>query len=217
MSEIDVQIERIEAELFPLRERMEELKCKFIKETVIFAKEWYKKTTKDYISKYPEVTLSMKEEKMARMKNHVTELVRDTENFVRDELEKPTLWWHQRPRLHDSIEQYQQVADKYPEILDRAVRYALGRLGLILEEYGFNVATIGNRGSFVEFWFDHPFGADSASVPYYPHLLKWSEEMQDIIHEYNAQYLKAIVIFDKFQSLKDEKKRQQAMNRWDSI
>jgi hypothetical protein len=93
----------------------------------------------------------------------------------------------------------------------------LGRLGLILEEYGYNVAAGGNRGSFLEFWFDHPLGADSASVPYYPHLLKWSEEMQEIVHEYNEQYLKAIAVFDKVQSLKEEKKRQQAMNRWDSI
>ncbi len=81
MSEIDVQIERIEAELFPLYERMEELKCKFIKETVIFAREWYKKTIKEYISKYPEVTLNMKEAKMVLMKNQVNELVRDTENI----------------------------------------------------------------------------------------------------------------------------------------
>jgi len=217
MSEIDVQIERIEAELFPLYEHMEELKCKFIKETVIFAREWYKKTIKEYISKYPEVTLNMKEAKMVLMKNQVNELVRETENIVRDKLEKPVLWWHQQPRLHDSIEQYLQVADKYPEILDRAVRYALGRLGLILEEYGYNVAASSNKGSFFEFWFDHPLGADSASVPYYPHLLKWSEEMQEIVHEYNAMYLKAIAVFEKVQSLKDEKKRQQAMNRWDSI
>ena len=217
MSEIDVQIERIEAELFPLCERMEELKWKFIKETVIFAREWYKKTIKEYISKYPEVTLNMKEAKMVLMKNQVNELVRETETIVRDKLEKPILWWHQRPRLHDSIEQYLQVADKYPEILDRAVRYALGRLGLILEEYAYNVAASSNKGSFLEFWFDHPLGADSASVPYYPHLLKWSEEMQEIVHEYNAMYLKAIAVFEKVQILKDEKKRQQAMNRWDTI
>ncbi len=217
MSEIDVQIEQVEAELFPLREHMEELKFKFINQTVIFAKEWNKKTIKDYISKYPEVTLSMNEAKIARMKNQVTELVQDTERNVRDSLDKPTLWWHQRPRLHDSIEQYLQVADKYPEILDRAVRYALGRLGLILEEHGYNVSASGNRGSFLEFWFDHPFGPDSATVPYYPHLLKWSEEMEVTIQEYNTKYLEAIMLFEKVQNLKDKKKQQQAMNRWDSI
>lgn len=218
MSEdIDVQIERKETELSPLRQCMEELKNEFIKETVSFASEWYKRTSKEYVTKYPEVTLNMKEEKIAKMKAQVNELIRDTEKIVRGELENPALWWHQRHRLHDSIEQYLQVADKYPAILDRAVRHVLGRLGLILEEYGFNVAASGNTGSFQEFWFDHPHGADSTSNPYYPHILKWSEKMQDIIRDYNTQYTQAIAIYSEIQRLKEEKKKQQAMNRWDSI
>ena len=151
------------------------------------------------------------------MKVQVNELIQSSEKIVRAELEKSALWWHQRPRLHDSIGQYLQVADKYPEILDRAVRHVLGRLGLILEEYKFNVSASGNAGSYGEFWFDHPSGDDSTSDPYYPHLLKWSEKMQETIRDYNEQYLKAIAVFDEIQKLKEEKKRQQAMNRWDSI
>jgi hypothetical protein len=80
------------------------------------------KTTKDYVSKYPEVTLDMKEEKIAQMKSQVNRLVLDAEKIVGRELEKPGLWWHQKLRLHDSSAQYLQVADKYPEILDHAVR-----------------------------------------------------------------------------------------------
>ena len=131
MSEdIDVQIERKENALSPLCKRMEEFKSEFIEETVSFASEWYKKTAKEYVSKYPEVTLGMKEEKIAQMKAQVNQLTLDTEKIVRGELEKPALWWHQRPRLHDSIEQYLQVGDKYPEILDRAVRHVSGAFGL---------------------------------------------------------------------------------------
>ena len=218
MSEdIDVLIERKETELSPLRQRMEELKGEFIKETISFASEWYKKTTKEYLAKHPEVTLGMKEEKIANMKAQVNELIQSTEKNVRSELEKSALWWHQRPRLHDSISQYLQVADNYPEILDRAVRHVLGRLGLILEAYKFNVSASGNAGSYGEFWFDHPHGDDSTSNPYYPHLLKWSGKMQDIVRSYNTQYQAAMAIFDEIQKLKEEKKRQQAMNRWDSI
>ena len=64
--------------------------------------------------------------------------------LVKSELENPALWWHQSPRQLDPIDLYLQVADKYPEILDRAVRHVLGRLGLILEKYGFNVCASGN-------------------------------------------------------------------------
>lgn len=93
----------------------------------------------------------------------------------------------------------------------------LGRLGLILEEYRFNVTASGNTGSYQEFWFDHPHGADSTFNPYYPHLLKWSEKLQDTIREYNAQYTQATALYNEIQRLKEEKKKQQALNRWDSI
>jgi hypothetical protein len=218
MSEdIDVLIERKEIELSPFCKRMEELKHEFIEETVSFASEWYKKTTKEYISKYPEVTLGMKEEKITQMKAQVNKLILDAEKIVSKELEKPGLWWHQKPLLHDSNAQYLQIADKYPEILDHAVRQVLGRLGLILEEYKFNVTVSGKTVSYGEFWFDHPSGDASTSNPYYPHLLKWSEKMQETIRNYNEQYITALVIFEEIQKLKEEKKRQQAMNRWDSI
>jgi hypothetical protein len=64
--DIDVLIERQETELSPLQLRMEELKNEFIKETVSFTSEWYKRISKEYVTKYPEVTLSMKEEQIAR-------------------------------------------------------------------------------------------------------------------------------------------------------
>ncbi len=218
MSEdIDVLIVRKETELSLFCKRMEELKLEFLGETVSFASEWYKKTTKEYVSKYPEVTLGMKEEKITQMKAQVNKLILDAEKIVSKELEKPGLWWHQKPRLHDSSAQYLQVADKYPEILDRAVRLVLGRLGLILEEYKFNVTASGKTVSYGEFWFDHPSGNESTSNPYYPHLLKWSEKMQETIRNYNEQYTTAIVLFEEIQKLKEQKKRQQAMNRWESI
>ena len=96
---------------------MEELKQQFTQQTIRFASEWYQKATKEYVTKYAEVTLKMKEEKIAQMKTQVHELVKNTENIVTKELDNPALWWHQRPLLHDSIDQYLQVADKHPEIL----------------------------------------------------------------------------------------------------
>jgi hypothetical protein len=213
--EIDILIERKEAELLPLRSRMEELRLEFIKETVDFASKWYRKTAKVYVTKYPEVILSLSEEKIANMKAKVNELVRNSEKIVKGELDNPDLWWHQKPHLHDSIDQYKQIADKYPEILDRAVRHALGHLGIILEEFRFHVTASGDTGAFQEFWFEHPIGSEQ-TIPYFPHLLEWTEEMQDTIREYNAQFTEAITLYNEIQKLKEEKKRQQALTRWDS-
>jgi predicted DNA binding CopG/RHH family protein len=214
--ETDILIERKEAELLPLRSRMEELKTEFTKQTVDFAFKWYRKTAKEYITKYPEITLNMSEEKIANMKATANELVKNAEKIVRDELDNPALWWHQKPNLHDPIDQYKQVADKYPEILDHAVRHILGHLGMVLEEFGFHVTTSSNTGAYKEFWFELPIGGKQ-TVPCYPHLLSWTEEMQDTIREYDAQFTQAITLYNEIQQLKEEKKRQEALSRWDSI
>ena len=146
---------------------MDEFKIEFIKEAVNFASEWYKKTVKEYVAKYPEVILNMSEEKIVKMKAKVSELAGEAEKIVKDELDNPELWWHQKPNLHDSIDQYTQISDKYPEILDRALRHALGRLGIVLAEFGFHVTVSRNTGSYYEFWFEHhkPPTKQSRSIP----------------------------------------------------
>ena len=215
MSEkIDGLIKRKEAELLPLRSRMEELRVQFTKETVDFASKWYRKTAKDYITKYPEVTLSMSEEKIAAMKDRTNELVESAERLVKAEFDNPALWWHLEPHLHDSIDRYLQVADKYPEVLDRAVRRVLGHLGVVLEKFGFPVTASGYTGTYHEFWFERPVGTREI-VPCYPHLLSWTDEMQGIIRQYNALYVEAIGVYNDIQRLKEEKKRQEALARWD--
>jgi predicted DNA binding CopG/RHH family protein len=212
--EIAVQIQRRETEFLPLCSRMEEFKIQFIIETVSFASEWYRKTAKEYVSKYPDVTLSMSEEKIAQMKTKINVLVVNAEKTVKDELDNSALWWHQKPHLHNSIEQYTQISDKYPELLDHAIRRILGPLGVILEEFRFHVTAGGNAGSYQEFWFEHRTGTEQ-TIPYYPHLLKWTEEMQETIRKYNAQFIQASTLFNEIQQLKEQKKRQEAITRWE--
>jgi hypothetical protein len=215
--EIDEIIQKKEAVLSPLLSSMENLKNEFIKETVTFAVDWYGKTAKKYVSKYPEITLSLSEEKIASMKIKVSGLVRETEKTVKAELGDSKLWWHQQPDFQTSIEQYIQVADKYPEIINRAVRHALGYLGVILEEFNFHVIASGNSGSYQEFWFDHPVGNEYTTKPYYPHLLKWSNEMEDTLGYYNSKFIEALALFKEIHELKEEKKRRKALTRWDSV
>ncbi len=215
--EIDKMIQKKEAQLSPLIKNMDKLKNKFIKETVTFAAEWYDKTAKKYVSKYPEITLSLSEEKIAAMKIKVTKLVGETEKNVKTELDDSKLWWHQQPDFQTSIDQYLQVADKYPQIIDTGVRHALGYLGVILEEFGFRVIANGSSGQYQEFWFDHPVGNEYTTKPYYPHLLKWSSEMEDTLENYNSKYVEALALFKEIRELREEKKRQKALTRWDSV
>jgi hypothetical protein len=213
--DIDALIQKKEDELYPFSALMEKLKGEFLEQTVLFAKEWYLKTIKEYIKKYPEATLKMKEENITQMKSKVNDLVSNTEKTVKNAVDKPAVWWHKKPDNNSSVEQYTQVADKYPEILNYAVRNALGHLGFILQEFGFHVSVDGNTGEFGEFWFMHPKNTE-LTLPFYPHLLEWSGEMQETIYKYKLQYVPALAIFKQIHELKEEKKRQQALARWDS-
>jgi hypothetical protein len=212
--DMDALIKGKEAELCPFSDLMEKQKDKFVEETISFAKDWYMKTIKEYIMKYPEVTLKMKEENVASMKSKVNDLLSNTEKIVKTSLDKSSVWWHEKPHHNSSIDLYTQVADKYPEIVDCVVRNALGQLGLILQEFGFHVTVSGNTGEFGEFWFMHPVNTEQ-TLPHYPHLLEWSKEMQETIYEYNMQYIPALAIFKQICELKEEKKRQLALARWD--
>ncbi len=213
---IDALIETKEAKFYPFASSMEKLKFDFIQQTTKFAQDWFRETTKAYIVKYSEVTIAMKEEKLAKMKAKVNELIKTTEKLAKTELDNPALWWHQRPRLHDPLDQYLQVADKHPEILDRAVRHILGNLGTILEEFRYHVTTSGNTGQYQEFWFDRLHGSEQI-VPCYPHLLKWSPEMQETIQSYNLLYQQALPVFGEIEEIKQQRKQHQALSRWDSI
>jgi predicted DNA binding CopG/RHH family protein len=214
--DIDALIQKKEAKLESLCSHMEELKAEFIQDTFEFVSKWYEKTAKEYVTKYPEITLAMSEEKIARMKTKIVELVADTERIVKNELQNPNLWWHQKPQLHASIEEYTQVAEKYPEILDKAVRRVLGRLGVVLEDFRFHVNSTGNTGSYEEFWFERQPDSERI-IPFYPHLITWSEEMQYAIKRYNDQFVQAITLFNEIQKLKEEKRKREALSRWESI
>jgi len=50
------------------------------------------KTARDYVTKYPDVTLSMAQQKIAAMKARVNELVYNAEETVRGELDNHALW-----------------------------------------------------------------------------------------------------------------------------
>ena len=214
--EIDGLIETKQAELSHIRSRMEELRDEFTRETAVFTREWYRETSKAYVSKYPEVTLSLSEEKITAMKAQVNVLVKNAEKIVQSEFDNPRLWWHIEPHLHESIERYLQVADKYPEVLDRALRRALGHLGIVLENFGFRVTASGYTGTYYEFWFERSTD-HRETVPSYPHLLTWTPDMQETIRHYNTEYVEAVKIFEEIQLLKEEKKKIEALTLWDSV
>ncbi len=220
--ELDMSEEKLDAlsqnkeeALLSFYSRMENLRLEFAQETVDFAKEWYEKTARLYVTKFIEVTSKMSEKRLYFMKVRVNELIKGANDIVEFELSNPELWWHKRPKAICSVSLYTQAGNKYPEILDRAVRHILGSLGAVLEAFGYNVTTQGNSMVFPEFWFDSTNG--QRIVPYYPHTLEWSKNMQITIAKYNEQYTQALELFKEVQELKNQNKQMQVGVLWDSI
>ncbi len=197
---------------------MEEFRLQFAEQVTVFAKNWFTDTTKLYVAKYNEITLNMTKGKLARMKAKVNDLVANADRIVGKTLADPAVWWHLAPKKHEYYAQYEQLGDKYPEVVDKAVRRALGELGTVLGEFGFGVTTAGAvKGVYPEFWFESLEDSEMSTVrPFYPHLLAWPTEMQDTIRQYDAFFRRAIAAFNEMEILKEEKKKQQARDLWES-
>jgi len=218
MSEnLDFLIQKKEAELDPLLLRMDELRFQFIDQVVTFAAKWFEDTAQFYVLKRSDVTLNMGKERLAEMKTRVKMLVKSSGQLVKEALSDTKFWWHKEPHKDTSIFQYEQVEKKFPELLDKPIRRALGHLGVILEEFGYGV-TVGSTHSrpAPEYWYTYADGPDDAPSPYFPHLLNWSEEMQHTIMRYNGLYKQAIRLFIEIHKLKEEKERRKAHELWNS-
>lgn len=218
MSEdLDLLIQSKETELDPLLLRMDELRLLFVDQVVMFAAKWFEDTARFYVLKRSEVTLNMGKERLFEMKTRVKILVKNSGKIVKEALSDPKFWWHKEPHKDVSLFQYEQIEKKFPELLDKPIRRALGHLGVIFEEFGYGVTVVSTHSKpSPEYWFIYPEGPDDAPSPYFPHLLVWSEEMQRIIMRYNELYKQALGLFIEIHKLKEEKERRKAHELWDS-
>jgi hypothetical protein len=212
----DQQIQKRKDELQLLLMQMEELRLSFVAEVVRFASQWFEETARFYVAKQSQITLTMSKDKIASMKFSVNNLVKTAEKPVSAALSKPEVWWHMVPVKNSQLNMYEQFENRFPEIVDRAVRRALGELGKILEQYGYGVTVnVSNKSEYPEFWFEDSDDPTTPGGPFFPHLLVWSEQMQNIIRQYSEKYKIAIGFVNDVERLKDEEKKQQARKVWD--
>jgi predicted DNA binding CopG/RHH family protein len=224
MSEnLDRVIQEKEKELRPLYSRMEDIRLQFVADASNFAATWYEETTKQYVTKHSEVTLKLSREELGQMKAKVNRLIQNADKITKEVLADPKVWWHLAPIKHVPSSSYEQlgneqIGNKFPAIVDRAVRRALGELGTVLEKFGYRVTTVGAvEVCYPEYWFEYSEGPDSLARPFFPHLLEWSKDMQYTIQKYSSLFKKAIALFNEIEKLKEEKKKRQARDLWDAL
>lgn len=215
MSKIDEK----EKELKVLFKEMEKIKQQLIEEIKEFAEKWYEESTKQFITKYPDISLKLSNVEISNFKGKIRNLVSESKKIVEKALSQKGIWWHEQPDLHASISLYdqlgnQEIGNKYPEVLDNPIRNALGELGNILEEFGFQITTKPVYQTYKEFWYHKT--EEKIISPYFPHLFNWSAPMEQTLQKYKKLFQQGLLKLKEIQIIKDEEKRKQAIHLWDS-
>jgi hypothetical protein len=215
----DTSIANLQKQLELNKLEMEEIRQRFKNASAIFIANWYNLTATNYACKDSQNTLKLGRDRISSMKIKLKGLIDDAERVANEFLDEPSLWWHLEAKIENTNTScYQQSEYKCPEIIDKPIRKALGKLGIILEEYGYNVNTKGGRsGDDLPVWNNKNVCRPPANpVPYYPDSYDWSKDMKDIMKKYNEIFKQAYSALSDIKRLNQMKLDKQASDLWNS-
>jgi hypothetical protein len=199
---------------------MQAVRQQFIKVTGAFFAIWYNLTVRNYVIRDSQNTLSLGKDRLIQLKAKLKVLIANAEKSSNNFLSANSLWWHLSPKNGDNdVSVYSLYGSKVPEIIDQPIRKGLGILGVLLEEFGYNVATkVGSYDDKVSVWNNKnvsPYPTNP--VPYYPDSLDWSSDMKDLMKKYNELYKQAHEAYSNIKRLQQSKVDKQAAELWDSL
>src|SRR5665647_2296684 len=165
-------------------------------------------------------SISLGKDQLAQLKAKLKDLTDNAEKCATDFLSADSLWCHLSSKGEDDyVSAYSQFGSKYPEIIDQPIRKGLGKLGVLLEEYGYNVATkAGSYGDEVSVWNNKnvsPYPTNPAA--YYPDSLDWSLDMKALMKRYEELCKLAHEALSNIKRFQKSKIDKQASELWDSI
>ena len=199
---------------------MQAIRQQFIKTTGAFFAIWYNSTARNYIIRDSQNTLSLGKDRLIELKTKLKVLTDNAEKFSDEFLSPNSLWWHLSPKDGDNnVSVYSQYGSRVPWIIDQSIRKGLGLLGVLLEEFGYNVATkVGSYDDKVSVWNNKNISPYPTNpVPYYPDSLNWSSDMKDLMKKYNEIYKQAHDAYSNIKRLQQSKVDKQAAELWDSL
>ena len=199
---------------------MQAVRQQFIKATGAFFAIWYNSTVRNYVIRDSENTLRLGKNRLTQLKAKLKDLTANSKKTSNDFLSPNSLWWHLSSKDGDNnVSVYSQYGSKVPEIIDQPIRKGLGILGVLLEEFGYNVATkVGSYDEQVSVWNNKNISPYPTNpMPYYPDSLDWSSDMKDLMKKYNEIYKQAQDAYSNIRRLQQSKIDKQAADLWDSL
>lgn len=158
----------------------EELRQEFILDSISFVKDWYSNTMDKFIQSYPPAAEKLTTEHRKDIRRRIAILKIDVEKELVDLLMRDKHWWHSG-EITDVDREFYKTCDN---LLDFDFRVVFGKIGLILEDYGFIDKNFysGDKG-----FLAHKDGSNRYYFEYlYP--IYWSDAMKRTMDNYWENY-----------------------------
>ena len=210
--DFDSSIATKEAELETLKSAMEEIRQRFLKQSADFIAKWYEDTINGRVVSDSENTKKLGKEKLAEMKAMLKDLISKADVVAKEFLSDSGTWWHLSPNDQGVFSSpysspYGQYDNRCSDLLDKPIRYALGKVSTILEKFGYKIESNWHR--------QYSYNPKEQGA-YYTFALDWSKEMQLTIGNYTESYKEAYKKFVELKNLKRQKEQKEADDLWKS-
>ncbi len=215
------QIEATERALAEVVHRQEELRREFIPAAGKFAAVWWANQATCEVERTHSVTEKLSDEQLKQLKAEVQALIAGAEQHVEEFFADATAWWHLQPELVVELKpaaaeySYSAYGNRHPDRIEKPLRLVLGKLGPVLEKYGYLVDS--HRGPAWREWDAsgnyHPPGAR----PRYPFSLEWPKELTDLVARYATEMESAGRLIREILNLRGKRKQAAAKKRWDAV
>lgn len=201
----DKEIKEAENQLKSAIARMKVIQKEFMAQCVTYIKSWYVDITKQKVTSASKLTKQLGIEKLSQMKAEVSRLQEQSPEIINDFINDVNLWWH--------LKENDQLETTFKEDISKALRLAAGKLGPVLEKYGYITTNPSEPGYWRE-WDEFGINRPANPRPYYPYPLDWTDNMRTLVDEYQELIREAIQYRDELKKLKAEKAQMEVEDLW---
>jgi len=211
-SEYDKKIEDLTVKVNQTRDEMATVYKTFLDEIEICINDFYKKKIREYVKKYPDITMDLGHDGLANLKSECSELLDEIPGIIETELGKDRLWSHKwslktlkkEPRAGYGYKTHYPIYDEDTHIKD-ALRHVLGYVGVLLTKYDYLKEGLSN---FV-------IAADGKMI--YNHDINYSEGIKNSLKIYFEMDSRLFDLLSGIKSTEKKKTEAEAEDLWDSI
>ena len=217
MEDFDAEIAAEKEKLADIKNQMDQLVERFACEAGALLKGWFPMQAKEEIKRAAEVTLAIEDGQLAALKAEVGQLSEQAVEIAHEYLTDKKLWWTGSSQQGTYDFRFMIHGNKMPEEIDRAIRFAGGRLGTILEKYGYLKGNASDVSSTVWRAWDKSGNRRIMNGPAAcPYEITWTAEMRKIIEAYDTKRKGAESIVASIADIERRKKRSLAEDKWES-